>query len=1124
MKVNTSRFSIVLLGVVLSSLILSTSSIAQTGGEQYRHFTARDGLSNAFVWAMHQDRYGFIWIAGTNGLEKFDGYSFTSYRHDSMNERSVPAGEMRTILEAENGKLWIGTQSALGIFDPVLETTKTVLVPDSIIPVRFVWTLLQEDNGDIWAGTGDGLYRFPKQNFDADTLETSFFQFNEEASDEKTIRSISMGDRDKLWVGTNSGLFIFDRNTQEFSKAGPFEGDVEEILSTPVWKVLTDRNDNLWISTNTGFALWRSGAEFPEPVTTFPGSDIDLSGSLIQSIVEDDEGIIWVGTGSHGAFILNPETMEIHRYRNESGNPNSIPEDDVHYFFKDRDGNAWFGFHFHGISMMHRELWNYTFSRAIEALDAADPVNIVRTVRDDKDGNLWLGTNNGLVYKPSDGSSPKHYTLPPGTSPSSDRENWINGLHITGNRVYAVSVGGVYYIDRTRDNVQRIYFPEEIQEFISIDGDEENLYLGTTSAGMLVVRKADHSFKSYLNPFNDPGDTTQLILDPFLDIEGTVWVAVFEAFTSPFRWDMYRFDPVSGLFEDKHLPAPENLTMVAEPAKSLTQPGVFWAVTSSGLLRQDMINTENRFFLAGDISVTNALNYGLLADRDDNIWFGGVDGIRKYDSVTGNLSFYNPEAVRRPNSLFRPVQLANGDIVYSGFGGYVRFNPYEMLDEPPIEQIHVTEIRAGADIHNTLFHDQERYAFNYSDNNVSISFTALNYKSPNSTRYRYRLSGYQDDWVDVGTQRRVFLANLSPGDYTFQVQASNQSGFYGDSVAETRITILPPWWRTWPAYAFFTFLIGFAVISVDRVQRKRVLARERERTREKELEQAREIEKAYQNLEKAHRNLQAAQRQLVQQEKLASLGQLTAGIAHEIKNPLNFVNNFSDLSVELIEEAREELNDETGNESRQKEGALKILDDIETNLRKIHEHGTRADNIVKSMLLHSRGKSGEKIPTDVNSILDEYVKLAYHGMRAVDKSFNIDIRTDYDEGLPHLDIVPQDVSRAFLNIINNGMYEANKYARSHPDRKPVITVQTRRLAESVEIRIKDNGGGIPDEIKERIFEPFFTTKPTGEGTGLGLSMTYDIIKLHDGILKVDSSVGEFTEFIIELPITNKKGV
>jgi len=278
---------------------------------------------------------------------------------------------------------------------------------------------------------------------------------------------------------------------------------------------------------------------------------------------------------------------------------------------------------------------------------------------------------------------------------------------------------------------------------------------------------------------------------------------------------------------------------------------------------------------------------------------------------------------------------------------------------------------------------------------------------------------------------------------------------------------------------------------------------------------------AYENLQEALTELKAAQEQLVQQEKLASLGQLTAGIAHEIKNPLNFVNNFSDVSIELVQEIRDEVSGLEVSEITEEVGY--ILNDVEANLKKILEHGKRADGIVKSMLLHSRGKSGEHIPTDLNKLIDEYVKLAYHGMRAVNKSFNIDIQSEYDESIGVLELVAQDLSRAFLNIINNAMYAAYEYCMEIEDRNPVIKVTTKNLGSKVQIIIRDNGPGIPLEIREKIFEPFFTTKPTGEGTGLGLSMTYDIINLHKGTLEIESAPGEFSEFIVTLPAYASNG-
>jgi signal transduction histidine kinase len=273
------------------------------------------------------------------------------------------------------------------------------------------------------------------------------------------------------------------------------------------------------------------------------------------------------------------------------------------------------------------------------------------------------------------------------------------------------------------------------------------------------------------------------------------------------------------------------------------------------------------------------------------------------------------------------------------------------------------------------------------------------------------------------------------------------------------------------------------------------------------------LEEAKGKVEATLKELKSAQAQLVHSEKMASLGELTAGIAHEIKNPLNFVNNFSEVSSELIDEAMEEL--QKGNN----EDVLDIVKDLKQNLEKINHHGKRADSIVKGMLLHSRGTAGEKSPTDINDLLEQYLNLAYHGMRAQNKDFNITIERDYDKSLEKIKVVPQDISRVFLNIINNGCYAANDRKNKDGDGfSPTIKVSTKNLKDKVEIRIKDNGNGIPDKIKDKLFQPFFTTKPTGEGTGLGLSLSYDIVvKQHGGEIKIESKEGEGAEFVITLP-------
>ncbi|MFN2458360.1 MAG: ATP-binding protein, partial [Chitinophagaceae bacterium] len=270
--------------------------------------------------------------------------------------------------------------------------------------------------------------------------------------------------------------------------------------------------------------------------------------------------------------------------------------------------------------------------------------------------------------------------------------------------------------------------------------------------------------------------------------------------------------------------------------------------------------------------------------------------------------------------------------------------------------------------------------------------------------------------------------------------------------------------------------------------------------------------KSFETLQNTLNALKLTQQQLIQSEKMASLGELTAGIAHEIQNPLNFVNNFSEVNTELIEDLKAEL--ATGNQQE----AISIADDIKENEQKINHHGKRADAIVKGMLQHSRSSSGVKEPTDINALVDEYLRLSYHGLRAKDKTFNAIMETHFDENLQKIAVIPQDIGRVLLNLYNNAFYAVSEKKKLQGDNyEPTVSVSTIKVNDHVVISVKDNGNGVPPKVLDKIFQPFFTTKPTGQGTGLGLSLSYDIIKAHGGEMKAETKEGEFAEFIIHLP-------
>ncbi len=383
---------------------------------------------------------------------------------------------------------------------------------------------------------------------------------------------------------------------------------------------------------------------------------------------------------------------------------------------------------------------------------------------------------------------------------------------------------------------------------------------------------------------------------------------------------------------------------------------------------------------------------------------------------------------------------------------------------------------------------------------VNISFSALYnlYKSTGNTDsafYYLKLYTTLNDSLAIADKEKIDeYQNLGFNDQ-IKTQQKEQQRLNKENELRT--------------YALITATVVFMLIAFLLFRN----SRNRQKANELLQKQKNEIEVQKKNVEETLAELKSTQTQLIQSEKMASLGELTAGIAHEIQNPLNFVNNFSEVSSELVAEMKDEL--QKGNY----EDVTAIANDVIQNLEKINHHGKRADAIVKGMLQHSRSSGGVKEPTDINALCDEYLRLSYHRLRAKDKSFNATIKTDFDNSIGNINIIPQDIGRVVLNLLTNAFYAVDEKKKQQANEyDPAVSIQTKKINNNVEISVTDNGNGIPQKVLDKIFQPFFTTKPTGQGTGLGLSLSYDIVKAHGGELKVETKEGQGSTFIIQLPI------
>ncbi|PWN05771.1 hypothetical protein DDZ15_11270 [Rhodohalobacter mucosus] len=1299
---------------------------------RFEHLKVGDGLAQGSANTITQDSQGYIWVTTQSGLHRYNGYEFEVYNYTAFDSTSLSEGWVWHTEESMNGDMWVTTNSSgLNRMDRATgKFTHYRHNPDDSTSISSDWTrfLYEDSRGNLWVSTdNDGLNRMRAGE------DGIFKRFLHEHDDSTTISSNTIyfinEDADGyIWAGSTNGMSRIHPETEEVTRF-LFDPDAQERYGQPgnVFDIMPyDQDpDIFWLATGNGLVRFNKQTGGTERFIIEPNTDGLNPLNLIHQIVPDPDlpGVFWVAGPGTGVARFDTRTEEFTTYRNDPRDPNSLAEDYAQSIFADQSGTIWVGYTAEGISSFNPGAVNFWHLRH----NPNDPLSlspgIVWGVYEDSRGTLWVGTDAGPTtryltqYHPEKGAIKYHQFEP--NNPNS----LLPGLHwrfaeTDDGRFWVAGNVGLSRLDRETGEVTRLRQQEgnnNIFNMIPTLGNRNQFWIA--NGGGLDLYDTESETYTKINVAPEGQDNEPIVLDVYEDPENQVlWLGTS---TGLIRYNMSA--RTSELFSYN----PKDTTSISDdvifsvvPQES--EPGILWLATqNAGLNRFDTrTNTATHFTMADGLADDHI--YGMLKDENGTLWMSSNGGLTNFDPKTFAIRNYGLDdglmaLEYNQNAFFKNT---NGIMYFGSAKGVTAFAP-ELLrinETPP--RVAISDFRlfnrsvpVGPDSPlQQALSETDTITLTHKQNEVAFDFVALHYTNSNKNRYRYQLIGYDEEWVEAGTQRTAAYTNLSSGDYTFRVIAANSDGVWNNEGASVNLSILPPWYATLWAYGLFAGMFGFMVFGVDRIQRMRLRKKEQERSalREAELRAEAEnkrrsdteqlskigqaitstlsvdeiIERVYENVNalmdaavfgvgiyNEHKNnlyfpatkekgemlpsfsfsldeesrlavwcfknrkevvigdyanehqkylkqylkpveggepvsvlylpliqqnkvigvvttqsfeknaytayhinllrnlatyaaialdnaaayrklnstlgeLKATQSQLVQQEKLASLGQLTAGIAHEIKNPLNFVNNFSELSVELVEEAREEVKEKLTADSHQ---LTAILDDIEVNLRKIHEHGGRADGIVKSMLLHSRGGSGEMVKTNLNALVQEYSNLAFHGMRAGKESINVDIELELDESLGDVKLIAEDFSRVILNLCNNAFDamrekhtqtgdgrpgteeksprqptegktgEAGQGDDALPRYSPKLTIRTRKTANGVSIDIEDNGPGIPDEMKDKIMQPFFTTKKGKQGTGLGLSITNDIVKAHGGTLKIVNNQDQGTTFVIMLP-------
>ncbi len=1116
----------------------------------FTNFTSYQGLAMDGVICAAMDKMGNIWF-GTlgGGVSRYDGKSFTNYTI----KQGLASNQVYSILEDQRGNLWFGTSGGVSCYDGknfTNYTTKQGLAHNEI-----QGEIIEDKAGNLWFGTyGGGISRFDGKNFTNYTTK--------EGLAHNQVSCIKQDKKGYIWVGTFGGVSRYDGRhfTNYTTKQGLAYNEVASFME--------DKKGNLWFGTNGGGVSCFNGKGFIN-YTTVNG----LANNEVLGIIQDNTGDIWFAT--FGGGISRFDGQNFVNFTTKQGLANNF----VYGLLEDKTGNIWFCTLGGGISRYNgKSVINYTNAQGLAATNIYDII-------EDKSANLWFGTSSSGVSR-YDGKSFTNFTSKQGLANNivygvmedetgniwvgnagNGGINCYHGKHFTNYTIKQGLVNNhIMYIIQDRkkdvwfgtiDGVSRF----DGKSFINyttkqglthnavgsiMEDKTGNIWFGTLGGG---VSRFDG--KSFTNYTIKQGLADNIIYDIMEDEKGILWFGT--------DGGLSRFDGESFINYTTEQGLPDNsvaailvdsdssiligtnglgiLTGFIPKAKGekINEP-----VFAQNALRNEVLKNYTPKIEIYNIStgypVKEVNGQALFKDSKGIIWIGtGSD-------KTGLVRF-DYSAVRR-NKIPPVVQLQGIKINNEAIGWQsLKVDSEERNAKSDSSSVaaHITEeattfgktlSEAERDSMRNKFGDiqfsnvrkwypiPENLVLPYRHNNITFDFGAIELDRPYLVKYQYILEGYDAAWSPMSNKSFASFGNMSEGTYSFKVKAQSPFGVWSQPISYT-FKVLPPWWRTWWAYTLYMLIFAGALRAYI-VYRSRALRRENRILEEKVSLRTTQLEQKSTELEKSLEHLKTTQAQLIQKEKLASLGELTAGIAHEIQNPLNFVNNFSEVSSELVEEMQEELDKGDLDEAKA------IADDIKQNLEKINLHGKRASNIVSGMLEHSRSSSGEQKLTDINKLADEYLRLAYHGMRAKDKSFNADYELITDENLPQINVVSQDIGRVLLNLINNA-FQSPPPLNGGADYRKKVTVSTKLIVPSLgqsddsvrglAVIVSDNGSGIPAAILPKIFQPFFTTKPPGEGTGLGLSLSYDIVtKGHGGTLEVETKEGEGATFVVKLPL------
>lgn len=1130
--------------IVAILLLLSGKTLnSQINTIKFEHFTSKEGLSQSTVKCIQQDKMGFLWFGTLKGLNKFDGLEFTTYNHDTKDSTSLTSSHITSLCKDKKGNLWVGTPTGLNLYQQGTDSFKRFTQSNNGLSSDYIQDILEDSKGNLWVATRGGLNRYDEnkgyfeifqkkdspsmvsdniqclyedrnktlwvgyflldglQKFDYDTktFTTVLYQNDNQATEVQnpppfnvTIKDIFEDSRGNFWLGTAAqGLILFDRNSYRYTTYKRSNNRRGELNTSTVWDIEEDEKGNLLVATEGGGLNILNLDSFDEKQPQFahyqvePLNAYSINDNFLQSIYKDKDGLIWIGSKDSGINKIDKGIQKFTHYQSNQIAGNNLTNKDVRSIIQDHVGNVWVGTA-DGLNRIDAERINIDYFFPDLSSSNAISSNQINTIYQDKDLDIWVGTDKGL------------------------------------NRIPFTDILSPNFVQYTQQDSSQKLSSNYIQ--CLTEDEEGNLWVGT-NRGLNLINKTEESFQVFYNPKNEASNIIHCLL---VDKKNRLWLGTEMGLVS-FNLKKKQFTNYLSLDGSTSGLSNNYVHCLFEDAND-----ALWIGTSEGL---NKMTTNNESVQFESYTISSGLPdntiYAIRGDRKGNLWLSTSAGLTRFNPRKNEFkNFTNQDGLQdgefNSNASFKNWK---GELFFGGSDGLNIFLPESLplnQNKPPVILTNFeinyqpVPVQVGGQLEENISIADKVTLFP-GDNRFSFEFVALNYTQSKKNAYAYKLENYDNTWQYPNRQNIAFYNNIDPGNYIFKVKAANNDGVWNEKGVSIAVIVKPTLFQTWYfRVGLFLTIVGISyLLYLNRVRS----LRQRSATLEKMVkERTEQIESQNQQLESTVKTLKNTQAQLVVSEKMASLGQLTAGIAHEINNPINFISSnvqalkmdFQDMQNILRKVKSLEHISDTNSLRKELKVLGKKLDfelleaEIGELLAGIERGTERTVNIVSSLRTFSRNSTDDFALANIHEGIDSTLTILNSQLNG-----HIDIEKKYGT-LPPIRCQISRLNQVFLNIINNSIQAINSKSTGE---KGIIIITTQRMGKKALISIKDNGNGMSESTQKRIFEPFYTTKDVGEGTGLGLSISYGIIEQHKGKIEVFSQLNKGTDFLIHLPIS-----